>query len=218
MSVMVPQRGDASEIAERNERNNASASVSNAVAKAKTHKVRRGETLYAIATKYGVSVGDLKASNNLGSRGTIRIGQTLKIGNASITTASNSNEAKPEKRWVTYKVRKGETLGKIADAFDVSVSELRSWNPKAKRAVKQGQSLKVYSDVEYAADEDSRSVKAQKGDMATKSKSKVTYRVKRGDTLSSIARKYGTTTSKLKSANGISGSSLKSGQRLTIPQ
>jgi LysM repeat protein len=109
-------------------------------------------------------------------------------------------------------------MGKIADAFDVTVGELGKWNPKSKRGVKQGQTIKVYSDVEYAAEDNSRSAKAQKGDNASKAKSKVTYRVKKGDTISSIARKYGVTASKLKSANSIKGSTLKSGQRLTIPQ
>jgi membrane-bound lytic murein transglycosylase D len=223
MSVMVPQRGDAGDVAEAK---SVTAPAQPAVVKstAKTHTVKKGETLYSIAMKHGVSVGDLRAANKLGAKGTVRKGQVLKISGGAVapTMAAKSNDAEEqqstEKRWVSYKVRKGDTMGKIADAFDVTVSELGKWNPKSKRGVKPGQTVKVYSDVDYAAEDDSRSTKAQKGDMAAKTKSKVTYRVKRGDTISSISRKYGVSVSSLKSANKIKGTSLKSGQRLTIPQ
>jgi membrane-bound lytic murein transglycosylase D len=222
MSVMVPQRGDAGDVAE-----NVTAPVQTTVAKStpKTHTVKKGETLYSIAMRYGVAVGDLKAANKLGAKGSVRKGQVLKIsGGAAAPAMAKSNDDADEqestsKRWVSYKVRKGDTMGKIADAFDVTVAELGKWNPKSKRrGVKQGQTIKVYSDAEYAAEDDSKSTKAQKGDTAAKTKSKLSYRVKKGDTISSISKKYGVTASELKSANGLHGNGLKSGQRLRIPQ
>ncbi len=224
MSVMVPQRGDAGDVAEAKSIASQQAQPAAVKSTAKTHTVKKGETLYSIAMKHGVSVGDLKAANKLSSKGTVRKGQVLKISGGAVAPAmaakATGAEApeSSEKRWVSYKVRKGDTMGKIADAFDVTVAELGKWNPKSKRGVKQGQTVKVYSDVEFAAEDDSRSSKAQKGDNASKAKSKVTYRVKRGDTISSISRKYGVTVSELKSANKIKGTTLKSGQRLTIPQ
>lgn len=220
MSVMVPQRGDAG-LETASTVSTAPVQTTSTKSTAKSHTVKKGETLYSIANKYGMSVGDLKAANNLSSKGTIRKGQVLKVGSsasANIASGSNDNEESSEKKWVSYKVRKGDTMGKIADAFDVTVKQLQSWNPKAKRGVKQGQTVKVYTNTEYAAEDDSRSTKAQKGDNASRTKSKVTYRVKRGDTLSSIAGKYGVTTTQLKSANSLKGNALKAGQRLRIPQ
>lgn len=229
MSVMVPQRGDAGDVAENNITGSSTAQPAVVKSTAKTYKVKKGETLYSIAMKHGVSVGDLRAANKLSAKGTVRKGQILKISGgasapamAASTKSTETEVSAPEaseKRWVSYRVRKGDTMGKIADAFDVTVTDLGKWNPKSKkRGVKQGQTIKVYSDVDYAADDDSRSLKAQKGDNASKAKSKLTYRVKKGDTISSISRKYGVSVSQLKSANRIKGSTLKSGQRLTIPQ
>lgn len=216
MSVMVPQTGTSGDVAVT------AAPPQNLAAKsvaAKSYVVKKGETLYSIAMKHGVSVGDLRAANGLGVKGSIRRGQTLKISNSNTIVASA--KAAPEasaKKWVSYKVRKGDTMGKIADAFDVTVKQLRTWNPKAKAAVKQGQTIKVFSDAEYAAAlEESTSTKATKGDTAQKQKSKVTYRVKRGDTIFGVASKYGVSATHLKNANRLKSNSLKAGQRLVIP-
>lgn len=224
MSVMVPQTGTPDQdvaVATTNVQPVKSTTTADVV---KRHVVKKGETLYSIAQKYGLSVGDLRASNALSASASIRRGQSLKIMAAGASTqnvaavADDEETTKASRRWVNYKVRRGDTMGKIADAFDVSVTQLRKWNPKAKRGVRAGQTVKVYSNVEYAVDEDSKSVKATKGDTAAKQKSKVSYRVKRGDTLSSISSKYGVALSELKTANKLNGSSLRVGQRLVIPQ
>ncbi len=97
------------------------------------YRVRRGDTLTGIASKYGVTVKQIQQWNNL--RGTtIRSGQRLKIYTGSKAAASTT---------VTYKVKRGDSLGKIAARYGVTVSDLKSWNNLKSNTIVPGQTLKV---------------------------------------------------------------------------
>ena len=85
------------------------------------HKVRRGETLYAIADMYGVSVGEIRQLNGL-KNGLIRIGKKLKIP----VVGSRVDRTAPLAK--TYIVKKGDTLFSISRILDVSVEDLKKWN------------------------------------------------------------------------------------------
>ena len=101
-------------------------------------------------------------------------------------------------------MRRGETLGKIAARYGVSVSDLRAWNDISGSDIQVGQTLIVKG--------------GKSGNTNEKKKTtKQTYKVKSGDTLGGIAEKFGTTASALRRANGISGSKIKVGQTLVIP-
>ena len=101
-----------------------------------TYRVRRGDNLNNIAKKYGVSVSDIQGWNNL--RGTrINAGQRL-------TIYTNGGSSSSESRVVTYRVRRGDTLGKIASRYGVTVSKLQQWNSLSSSRIRAGQRLKIY--------------------------------------------------------------------------
>jgi len=95
---------------------------------------------------------------------------------------------------ITHRVRKGETLGVIAQRYQVTVQDLRAWNNIKKNVIVPGQQLRVHSSTSY-----------------------ITYRVKKGDTLSEIAKRHRTASvSEIKAANGLSGNQIKPGMTLKI--
>ncbi len=102
---------------------------------AKTHKIRKSETVYSIAKKYHVSVKDLKSANNL-ANARIKPGSVLVIPPRTETeTAALSSRAS------SYKVKKGDTLAKVARRTGVSEGELRRLNGIGKGRLKPGQAL-----------------------------------------------------------------------------
>lgn len=106
---------------------------------AKTHRVKKNETLYSLAKKYHVSVVELKSANNL-VHTNVKPGDTLII--PSSTVAAGTDEKRRSKA-ASYKVKKGETLTRIARKTGVSVSELKRLNglTSGKAKLKPGQVL-----------------------------------------------------------------------------
>jgi membrane-bound lytic murein transglycosylase D len=116
----------------------------------KFHTVRRRESLATIARKLGVSRGDLAEANGISQRATVRAGQRLLIPRAPSAPllASATRPAEPQRqpdavvasrasvstdddedaRVTTHRVKRGETLFGIANSYDVSVADLRTWN------------------------------------------------------------------------------------------
>lgn len=92
-----------------------------------THQVRQGDTLSGLASRYGVSVAQIRQWNNLSSN-QLKIGQSLRI--KSDTTR--------------YVVRPGDTLSAIAKRHKVSIRQLQSWNPAQGKLLKPGQTLTLY--------------------------------------------------------------------------
>ncbi|MFH8133513.1 murein transglycosylase D [Pantoea osteomyelitidis] len=85
-----------------------------------SYKVRQGDTLSGIASKMGVSISTLKQLNNL--RGaSIKPGQTLTVGDKGSQLADNGNS-------ITYRVRKGDSLGSIARRHGVNIKDVMRWN------------------------------------------------------------------------------------------
>lgn len=122
---------------------------------AKTHTVAAGETLYSIATKYGVSVDALKKANP-GLSNSISVGQALDLpGKAGTSTAAPAKPAAPattttttptpaplNKETIEHRVASGETLYSIAKKYSVSVEDIKKANPGI-GALKVGQVVKV---------------------------------------------------------------------------
>lgn len=93
-----------------------------------THRVKNGESLWTIAKKYRVSVHDVAAVNKIRNRSMIRIGQKLTIPVPGMNLASVPKSAMPGYNKVTYKVRRGDTLGHIAEDYNTRASTIRKWN------------------------------------------------------------------------------------------
>lgn len=167
------------------------------------YHVRRGDNLTAIARKYGVSVDDLRRWNNLRDN-RLLVGQRLYLyeqGGSSGETASNtrSTSSSSNKNKVVYQVRRGDTLSGIAAKYGVSMDDIRRWNNLRGSDILSGQRLTIYSNGGGEA-----------------RPSFTSYRVRRGDTLTEIARKYGVSVQDLKSWNGLRSSTIRPGQTLKI--
>jgi len=218
------------------------------------HTVNRGETLGYIARKYGTSVRALFESNeNLSS--TIYPGQKIVVpvapgsmesiaadrpSNQPRSTSSSSSrrstvQAPPNTTPVSYTVKSGDTIGHIAEWYDVRAWQIRAWNGIG-NTIRVGQSLTVhvpnnrrnyYNRVDdLAFTEKQRLERRQRSGenifagiteiSNDSSGSQFSYTVKRNETLSSIAKKFGVTVSSIQRINNLNGTRIYAGQELKI--
>lgn len=202
--------------------------------------VKSGDTLWSIARNFGVTINEIKNVNNLQDN-TLSIGQllyipvfettpveidvyTVKSGDTLYSIArkfnltvdelkdinnltSNTlsigqklNVKRPSAETETlYTVVSGDTLYSIARRFNVSVDNLKIINNLANNILSIGQTLKIPNST------------------IVQNPSKLTYTVKSGDTLYSIARTYNTTVDTIKSLNNLTSNTLSIGQTLILP-
>jgi len=112
------------------------------------YKVKSGDYLGKIASKYGVTINQLKSWNNLRSN-SIQIGQTLYIyknGGPSISQGggSKSSGSSTTKKPVIYTVKSGDSLSKIASKYPgVSVNDIKAANGLKSDAIRAGQKLTI---------------------------------------------------------------------------
>ena len=102
------------------------------------HRVEPGETLTSLAKQYKVTAAAIAAANSLGSSTGLTPGDKL-----IIPAMQPADETKG--RLVRYRVRKGDTLGGIADQFSVTTDDLRKWNALKSSRVSRGMILRVYT-------------------------------------------------------------------------
>jgi membrane-bound lytic murein transglycosylase D len=112
------------------------------------YTVKKGDSLWEISRRFKVSVKDLIRWNKLPSRTIINIGDKLAIYQqkpTKITTLIKRTKLKPEiKRNITYTVKQGDSLWKIARKFKVGVNDIRTWNNlEQNKALKVGKKLKL---------------------------------------------------------------------------
>ena len=106
-----------------------------------SHTIRRGDTLERIARRYGVTIDQLCALNNISRTTTLRIGRSL-IVNPSSTASSDKAESSGDVQY--HKVSSGDTLGAIAQRYGVSVRTLCNLNNISTRTIlRVGTSLRV---------------------------------------------------------------------------
>lgn len=115
-----------------------------------------------------------------------------------------------------HTVRKGETLGGIAKRYHVSTTQLKSWNNLSGSSIRVGQKLRVSGGRSSSTQVASRD-HAKGGGSSGSSASMVRHKVKSGETLTSIANKYGVTVASIKQVNNLSGG-LKAGSTIKIPK
>jgi len=168
------------------------------------HTVVRGDSLSKIALMYGTNVSQLKRLNNI-KRSTVILGQRLKVGDSSSSNLASSSKPsnRPSAKPVYYKIRSGDSLSKVSQRFNVTIRALKKLNNLRKDTVFIGQRLKIPGGVAQSAVAESKAV---------------THTVRRGDTLSEIAEKYGSSVLKIKSFNALRSSTVMLGQKLKIPR
>jgi len=161
------------------------------------HVVRRGDTLYSVARRYGTTVNAIMQANGLQNSNRIYVGQRLIV--------PTSATAQPAATSGTYVVQRGDTLSSIASRYGVSVQALaRANNIYNPSLIRSGQRLVIPGAGATAA--------------PSYSSSGSVHVVQRGENLYRIALHYGTTVQALASANNLSSTSLiRVGQTLVIP-
>lgn len=154
--------------------------------------MKSGDSLYAIAQKYGVSVDDLISYNNL-STTNLNAGQQLLV------------PKQKESKYITYKVKEGDSLYSIANTYRTTVNQLKNINNLSSNLLSVGQTLLIPTEVSAPLIP------------STPSNTTITYTVKSGDNLYTLARLYNTTIDELKRINNLTTNQLSIGQRLLIP-
>jgi membrane-bound lytic murein transglycosylase D len=101
----------------------------------RTHRVRRGETLSAIAARYDVSVSALRGANGNIEARRLTVGRSLKIPSGSAVASAGANRF--------HRVNRGENLSVIAQRYGISVTQIRSWNSLRSTRIQTGQRLRV---------------------------------------------------------------------------
>lgn len=184
------------------------------------------EILAYEADKYGrrdeVEPGDLPADAMVAVDGSQS--WTTDQGEADVALAAT--QGKPSV--IVHKVEAGETLASIADKYGVTPAEIKESNNLRRNAVRVGQQLRIATLTPGEASIVAETAPAPKKQAATtpaktaaKTQTKTavatTHTIKNGETLSTIARKYGVTVAQLKAANGMTNDNLRAGKTLKIP-
>jgi membrane-bound lytic murein transglycosylase D len=201
------------------------------------HVVARGESVGRIAKRYGVSVQFI-ADANPGTRvKALRTGQRLIIPTSGVMPSRavlrSVEDVRPRRRLASgggavHRVRAGESLSSIATGYHVSVVQLQDWNGLGEGSVlRTGQRLRVGARSKPAPARHSSSAArtptathptAHASAPSQANANATVHVVRRGETLTGVAKKYGVGVTRLRQANGLQANSvLKAGAALKIP-
>lgn len=156
--------------------------------------VKKGDTLYSISLKYNTTPSAIMNKNNLTS-GTLSVGQTLIIPGDIESTGEDTNNSYTN----TYVVQRGDSLYSISRSYGVSVNELKTANNLTSDLLTIGQVLTIPT-----------------SSTDTNNTSNL-YVVQKGDSLWSIANKYGVSINSIRMINNLNSDILTIGQTLIIP-
>lgn len=114
------------------------------------YRVKSGDSFWSISRKYGVSTRSLAKWNNMAPRDTLRVAQELAIwvDQPSASAPAPVRNEDSVIRKLSYKVRRGDSLHKIADKFRVNINDIVRWNKiSANKYLQPGQALVLFVDV-----------------------------------------------------------------------
>ena len=190
------------------------------------YTAKKGDTPAKVAQHYGVPVGVLYEANPwMRSGSAIKSGRQVVVptgGSASVVVARQVSTVREpagggSSRGGYHTVRKGETLGGIARRYHMSTAQLKSWNNLSGNNIRVGQKLRVSGGASRSTTQVASRDHAKGGGASSGGASTVKYKVRSGDTLSSIAKRHGVTIASIQQINNLSGG-LKSGTTIRIPK
>lgn len=195
--------------------------------KSSFYRVQRGDNLSNVAAKYDVTVAEIKQWNNLRSN-SLAYGKSLRIEpptgkqdkiitkpiretNHVVAASASSKNVKDDKEATTsseaiYVVQKGDNLGNIAKKHNVSVADIQSWNGLTTDAVQIGATIQI-AKLEVDTKQDLANAQERRD---------VEYVVQKGDNLSAIASKFGTSLSDIKQWNKLNDNTITIGKSLIV--
>ena len=158
-----------------------------------TYTVKSGDSVWSIANRFGTTVAVLKELNNLNTN-ELSVGQVLKLPGSTSSSESGITSN-------TYTVKSGDSLWSIARKHNTTVSEIQKLNQLSSTLLQVGQVLKLPG-----------STSSSESGVTSN-----TYTVKSGDSLWSIANRFGVTVKELMDYNNLNSNLLSIGQVLKIP-
>ena len=181
------------------------------------YNVQRGDNLWSIANKYGVTVDDIVNLNNLGTTA-LSINQQLLI----------PVDKKEEVSGNIYVVKNGDNLWNIARKYGITVDELKAANNLSSNVLSIGQHLYTIANTYGVTVDELKELNNLNNNLLfigqvlkipeVAKENELIYIVEKGDSLWSIAKKYNTTVNELKRYNNLTSNMLSIGQRLLIPK
>ncbi|KMQ50486.1 Membrane-bound lytic murein transglycosylase D precursor [Chitinispirillum alkaliphilum] len=165
------------------------------------YRVRRGDNLIQIARNFGVTVEGIRAVNNIrgntiiaGNHLYIPLPLNVKTPNQKTSRSGSAPSSQPRGQRVTYTVRQGDVVGRIARQFNVTVEEICRWNNLSRpEDLRAGQVISIYRQESRATTQN----RPQNGNLGQ-------YTVKSGDSPYSIAKELGISVNQLLRANNFS--------------
>lgn len=183
-----------------------------------SHTVKKGESLAQIADEYGVELSTLLRANKMSINSTLAVGKVIVIpaeGDVEKNDsrnrekmsafASSGNDGKK----IQHRVKSGENIGLIAATYGVEISDVRRWNPEIEgNRINAGEKLTIYA--ERNAKGSSFSDNDKTGSLPKH------YIVRKGDSLTEIAEKFGVSVQSLRKKNKMRTDNVIAGQRIRI--
>lgn len=184
-----------------------------------TYQAKRGERLASISSKFGISVAQLRDVNDISAKGRLKPNQPLLVPSSGTEdtateqievseSAAVASAEEPSGRSTRHKVKKGDSIYSIAKRYGTTTRQLMAQNGLKSSRLRNGQVLNVAT---------SGKVKSSRATRIASASGKTRYTVKRGETLTSIARKFNVAASDLQRWNKLSGRhTLMPGRKLVI--
>lgn len=185
-----------------------------------TYHAKRGERMDSIARKFGISLSQLRNVNDLPSRNKLAISRQILVPNAKASVSDGAvmlvadsseavgqTDARVTQRALQHRVAKGDTLQLIAKRYGTDTRQLMQLNRLKSSKLKVGMQLTIRPAAKAT-------VKAQRADDQNEATDR--YVVRKGDTLSSIARKFDVGLDDLQRWNNIEGHQINPGNRLYV--
>ena len=171
------------------------------------HKVKPGESLWLIADRYNLYIKDiLRVNPKLRKSKYLRVGERVCIPYKKKRAVRKS---KRPREFVIYRVRPGDSLQKIGKKFGVSWREIKRVNRLRSNVIRVGQKLKIPKRGSVR--------KAKRRYYSRRDVVYIKYRVRRGDSLQKIGKKFGVSWREIKRVNRLRSDLIRVGQMLRIP-
>lgn len=186
-----------------------------------TYTVVRGDSLWSVSKRNGISVRELASANGLAADAGLRLGQVLVVPGKMVSAPAVSRTAlAADTPSVTYEIRPGDTLGKIAQRHGTTVARLKVFNGLTSDMVRAGDTLAIPEAETQSSNTVARSTNSTPTQTAPASAAAGTFKhtVQPGESLTVIAQKYGVKIGEIALANKVRDPSLiRPGQELIIP-